>query len=78
MPSSGYPIEDLNPNNSQERAMLVTVYLNAKHAMGLHMFLEWLESFIGAYNHIRTTEPSRSKVEAANIASQAGIIEWDM
>jgi hypothetical protein len=78
MPSSGYPMEDLNPNNPQERALLVAVYQNAKHAMSMHMFVEWLESFIGAYNHILATEPDKSKVEAANIASQAGIIEWDM
>jgi len=88
MPSSGYPIESFEHlTNEGTDIMWKVIYENAKHAMNNGLFIEWLESFVGAYNHIKNKENLeriRNKQspytsgEAANIASQCGIIEWDL
>jgi len=66
MPSSGYGSVDLtgaDPENAG--TALIT---RAKRAMDCGMFIEWLESFVAAWN--QTHDPFE--------ASMAGIIEWDM
>jgi len=71
MPSSGLPIENLSVNatdNEEERKIYDRINSDAKYAMESGMFIEWLESFIGAWN--KTANPYA--------ASQAGITEWDM
>ena len=72
MPSSGLPIETIvsmdrrQGKRSQKAAKLIQD--NAEHAIKNGLFIEWLESFVGAWN--KTKDP----FQAAN----AGIIEWDM
>lgn len=88
MPSSGYPMETFEHLTVNETTKLMQVIEeNAEHALETGMFIEWLESFVGAYYYIKHTENPRrvregvnpyTSGEAANIASQAGIIEWDM
>jgi hypothetical protein len=71
MPSSGLPIENLSVEGvSDEDDQLNRGYIVrcAKVAMEQGMFLEWLESFIGAWKE------ERNPIVAAN----AGMIEWDL
>jgi len=71
MPSSGLPIEHFwkeNQTNEEVREMYAYIELQAEHSIKMGVFMEWLESFVGAWNS--TKDP----VQAAN----AGIIEWDM
>jgi hypothetical protein len=70
MPSSGLPIETILKFRSDKKnhkvAELITA--NAEHAIRNGLFVEWLESFVGAWK--KTKDP----IQSAN----AGIIEWDM
>jgi hypothetical protein len=70
MPSAGLPIENLllSKNDEENRGMCVVLEADAARAMELHMFTEWLESFVGAWNATHNLAQ----------ASAAGIIEWDM
>lgn len=76
MPSSGYPMEDfeVDPDNI---CYIREIEENAKAAIMQGLFTEWLECFIGAYNHIRRTKPKTAKWRAAHTASEAGREEWD-
>ena len=85
MPSSGFPIESFSEgslhDNKECQELLNAVTANAEHAMKTGMFIEWLECFVGAYNHMKSHQNRinpKMADEMANIASQAGIIEWDM
>ena len=70
MPSSGLPIENLfEPfSNAKTQEISRLIIKNADHAMKQGMFIEWLESFVGAYN--KTKDPTQ--------AANAGITEWDL
>jgi|HubBroStandDraft_1064217.scaffolds.fasta_scaffold776981_3 hypothetical protein len=70
MPSAGLPIENLMTfeDDEENRKLALRFETDAKHALKLGMFTEWLESFVGAWN--ATKDPVQ--------ASSAGIIEWDM
>lgn len=70
MPSSGLPMETiLNLRTDKENTKAAKLIIsNATHAMELGLFVEWLESFVGAWK--KTKDP----IQSAN----AGIIEWDM
>lgn len=83
MPSSGLPITNLfaslcekEPTNDEENLKLrqeqhrAAVYVTdaARRAMEYGLFVEWLQSFVGAFNE--TKDPYK--------AAQAGIIEWDL
>ncbi len=82
MPSSGYPIENIVDYDQRTaetaKPFVQAIETNAKYAMDQGMFLEWLGSFIGAYNYLKQQKPLTPKWESANIASQAGLIEWDL
>lgn len=68
MPSSGYPIENLFQNIPITFETANLLIKRAELAMEHGLFIEWLESFIGAWN--ATKDPL--------IASMAGLDEWDM
>lgn len=70
MPSSGYKsVSILNMDNHQEQAKCAkAIIARAKIAMNHGLFVEWLESFLGAWEE--TKDPW--------IASMAGLDEWDM
>jgi hypothetical protein len=70
MPSSGLPIENLMvlPTDEENYKLCLRFAADARHALNLGLFTEWLESFVGAWNS--TKDPVQ--------ASSAGIIEWDM
>jgi hypothetical protein len=70
MPSSGLPIENLlaGLSDKESRVMCMRFSMDARRALELGMFTEWLECFVGAWN----------KTHNANMASEAGLIEWDM
>jgi hypothetical protein len=69
MPSAGLPIENLLVGNyTEDRELALRFENDAKRALELGLFTEWLESFVGAWN--ATKDPIK--------ASSAGIIEWDM
>ena len=70
MPSSGYGITDVikadDPKEHYTRAKAITEA--AQIALGMGMFVEWLESFVAAF---------QQGADAYECAS-AGLIEWDM
>lgn len=70
MPSSGYKIVSIlnNENNNENGKCAKAVIERAKVAMKHGLFIEWLESFLGAWEE--TKDPW--------IASMAGLEEWDM
>lgn len=70
MPSSGYGIIDLirTDNPDEHYAKVTRLNERAEHAMSLGMFCEWLESFVAAWE----------KTKDVDIASYAGLEEWDM
>ncbi len=76
MPSSGYgaveliPCPDSTDEAGQREYAIEHAYVLecARHAMKLHMFIEWMESFIAAWEQTKD----------ARVSANAGIIEWDM
>jgi len=79
MPSAGLPIESILDRvvgtNKRTRGQIKKFHEDvnyiencAKTAMKAGLFLEWLESFIGAWN--KTKDPIQSAI--------AGLIEWDI
>jgi hypothetical protein len=70
MPSSGYPSEDILPEGTPQEVSEAAQYVIecAQHAMEQGLFIEWLESFMGAWK----------VTKSATDAAQAGLIEWDM
>jgi len=74
MPSSGYPMEDLTPTEGIGKTISACI----EHAVAAGMEVEWLESFVGAYNHLKKTRPDMSCVDIIAEASFAGITEWDL
>lgn len=70
MPSSGYKsVSIINTDNPKEHYKCAqTILHRAKIAMNHGLFIEWLESFLGAWEE--TNDPW--------IASMAGLDEWDM
>lgn len=75
MPSSGYGLVDLiqegcNDRSSQDRHYMKVKRLceRAKLAMSHGMFCEWLECFVAAWEETKDVD----------IASMAGLDEWDM
>jgi len=72
MPSSGTPIENIFNDEKCTRAELTRQRQHlteaVQTAMGHGMLVEWLESFVGAWN------ATKNVTEAIN----AGLIEWDM
>lgn len=69
MPSSGYPMVNLSTHDSDHENLICmrTITADAKVAMDHGLFIEWMESFIGAYN--AGAKPCH--------ASAAGRTEWD-
>lgn len=77
MPSSGYGMEDFFADVKSEEGLteeqmcqVLAVNINnaAKIAMEQGLFVEWLESFVAAWN--KTKDPW--------IAAEAGLTEWDL
>lgn len=73
MPSSGYGIVDIIPCGTDEEmrthhAKVTRLNERAKVAMQHGMFLEWLESFLAAWE----------KTKDVDEASLAGLVEWDL
>lgn len=73
MPSSGYGIEWLIPHETEQdkkehHGRATRLVERAKHAMDSGMFIEWLESFVAAWNQTKDVD----------IASWAGLEEWDL
>ncbi len=73
MPSSGYGMVSLIPcGTDEEKAThhlkVTCITLCAKRAMEHGLFIEWLMSFLPAF------EATKDPVIAAN----AGIVEWDL
>lgn len=78
MPRSGFGLEGLLEAQEEDAALLGLIEKRARAALDNDLFLEWLDSFIIAYNTIRYSNPRGSKTVAAEQASHAGIIEWDL
>lgn len=82
MPSTGFPMEDFDDALEPEVDWTISVKIienNAKRAMQVGLFIEWLECFVGAYNKIKDDPRyGHALIDRVNVASQAGIIEWDM
>jgi hypothetical protein len=80
MPSSGLKIESFCVDEPEDKVAWEETYKvieqNSNHAWRSGMFIEWLESFVGAYNELRAQ--GKSPNYAANVASHAGIEEWDL
>ena len=55
MPSAGLPIENiLNPRMNKTKLKAARLILsNAEHAIKNGLFIEWLESFVGAWNETK-------------------------
>jgi hypothetical protein len=77
MPSSGYPMEDLIGTWTEEEGHVTTPetlktgnYISdcIKQATKYGLEVEWLESFVGAWN----------QTHDIYIACNAGIEEWDL
>lgn len=75
MPSSGYGIENLLPydlgtdeGRKQFTLGAQAILSSAQYAIDSGLFVEWLESFVAAWN--KTKDPL--------ISAEAGLIEWDM
>jgi hypothetical protein len=79
MPSSGYGAVELIPSPSgnpetmveegaEWSAKALRLCERAKHAMEQGLFVEWLESFVAAWEQTKDVD----------IASWAGLEEWDM
>lgn len=77
MPSSGYGITEIvrlpeDPDDAKQclEYEQTARYVSdcAQHAMKLGLFIEWLESFVSAWE----------QTHDARIAANAGIDEWDM
>lgn len=70
MPSSGYASENILPAGTPQEVSMVAneVIECSKTAMDSGLFIEWLESFMGAWQATKD----------ARISAQAGIIEWDL
>ncbi len=68
MPSSGYGavcIVGVEGAEGEKRRRLIE---RAEHAMQHGLFIEWLEAFLAAWEQTRDVD----------IASYAGIVEWDL
>lgn len=81
MPSSGFPIENFQTEkdvDAQMRRAYLRLERRALLAMSNGLFTEWMESFVGAYNHIRNTNPAMAGYDRLELASDAGVTEWDM
>lgn len=70
MPDSGYPaVELLGDGSKNDRhAKAKRLVERARIAMEHGLFIEWLESFVGAWNATKDVD----------IASWSGLEEWDM
>jgi len=69
MPSSGLPM--VNLMEGYEDAQMARIHKHiedcAQEALKYGLFVEWLESFIGAY----------AETKNPHIAAEAGCTEWD-
>lgn len=69
MPSSGYgAVSLLDVDHPETPAKAERLIKRARHAMEVGLFVEWLESFLAAWEATKDVD----------VASFAGLVEWDM